>query len=84
MAGDGTAEPDGGAARSPLRVRQDGLLVGPAGKKRHHLLAFLAVRANRMVPVSELVDGSDGGPTTRRHPQSTWCRALRLRLEACA
>ena len=82
MAGDGTA---GLTVEllGPLRVRQDGLLVGPAGKKRRGLLAFLAVRANRMVPVSELVDGLWGldPPASAVNLVQTYVSAWRRALE---
>ncbi len=66
----------------PLEVLTAGAPVGPAGVKRRGLLALLALRANAVVPASELVQGlwGDRAPASAgglvQTYVSTWRKAL--------
>jgi len=66
----------------PLEVLRDGTPVGPAGNRRRALLAVLALRANEVVPVADLVDGlwGDVPPASAvgvvQTYVSTWRKAL--------
>jgi predicted ATPase/DNA-binding SARP family transcriptional activator/DNA-binding CsgD family transcriptional regulator len=68
----------------PFDVRQGGGPVGPAGSKRRGLLALLALRAGRVVPVSELIDGlwGDAAPASAANLVQTYVSAWRKALEA--
>lgn len=67
----------------PMRVWRDGALVGPAGRLRRGLLAMLAVRANQVVPISDLVDGLWGiqPPASAVNLVQTYVSAWRYSLE---
>src|ERR1700730_11996680 len=67
----------------PFDVRQGGGPVGPAGSKRRGLLALLALRAGRVVPVGELIDGlwGDACPASAANLVQTYVSALRKALE---
>ena len=67
----------------PVRVWRDGALVGPAGRLRRGLLAMLALRANHVVPINELVDGLWGvePPASAVNLVQTYISAWRHALE---
>ena len=67
----------------PVRVWRDGALVGPAGRLRRGLLAMLALHANHVVPVDELVDGLWGSepPASAVNLVQTYVSAWRHSLE---
>jgi predicted ATPase/DNA-binding SARP family transcriptional activator len=66
----------------PLEVLRDGAPLGPAGNRRRALFAMLALRANEVVPVADLVDGlwGDAPPASAvgvvQTYVSTWRKAL--------
>jgi hypothetical protein len=68
----------------PFDVRQRGRPAGPAGSKRRGLLALLALRAGRVVPVGELIDGLWGetAPASAANLVQTYVSAWRKALEA--
>ena len=67
----------------PFDVRQRGRPTGPAGSKRRGLLALLALRADRVVPVGELIDGLWGAapPASAANLVQTYVSAWRKALE---
>lgn len=67
----------------PVRVWRDGEPVGPAGRLRRGLLAMLALQANHVVTIDELVDGLWGTepPASAVNLVQTYVSAWRHALE---